>query len=88
MTEGEKEDENWVCPSNEEIREASFECLEKRMQELEIDAKEEDLAKLKEFVSSSEIEKPKSKEEYDAIVERQAGLKKDEIEQMFASHTR
>ena len=62
------DDDEWVCPSNEEMVELSVNSMLARATELGKEISEEDQQAMMAFMTSSEIQRPESKEEFDATM--------------------
>jgi hypothetical protein len=71
------DDDEWVCPSNEEMVELSVNSMLARATELGKEISEEDQQAMMAFMTSSEIHEPQSQEEFDATMGAAANMSEE-----------
>lgn len=76
---------SWECPSVEDLQNAAFSGLVDRLTALDLAVKDDDMMKLKEFISSSKIDpKPTNQAEYDELMAKTSAISKEEAQGLFA----
>ena len=71
------DDEEWECPSNEEMIKLSVNSMVTRATELGKEISEEDQEAMMAFMTSSEVQRPESKEEFDATMGAAANMSEE-----------
>ncbi len=71
------DDDEWVCPSNEEMVELSVNSMLARATELGKEISEEDQQAMMAFMTSSQIQRPQSQEEFDATMGAAANMSEE-----------